>query len=91
VEVLAGNRPTSQLLSWTTDRVYRQVSARVAAAPELAGHARVRVCSVRVTTPSAAVAEVTVVTDDGVRSRAVALRLEAIRGRWLCTAVEPAW
>jgi hypothetical protein len=47
-----------------------------------------RVRSVRVTSPAPGIVEASAVVIGGERARAVALRLEVVRGRWLATAVE---
>jgi hypothetical protein len=44
--------------------------------------------SVRVTSPAPGVVEASAVVIGGERARAVALRLEVVRGRWLATAIE---
>jgi Family of unknown function (DUF6459) len=90
VEVLAGVRPASQLVRWTTAEVYDEISSRVLpvrAAVELIP-ARGVVSSVHVTEPADGVAEVCALVRRGARSTAVALRLEGLDGRWQCTALE---
>lgn len=94
VEVLAGDRPTSQLIRWTSEEVFDEVSARVL--PPAPGPARRSagppergvVRSVHVTEPSDGVAEVCALVRRGLRCTALALRLEGIDGRWQCTAIE---
>lgn len=88
VEVLAGDRPAGQLVRWTTSSVYEDVSARVVAAGYGATTARGVVRSVHVTEPADGVAEVAALVRRGMRSTAVALRLEGMDGRWQCTALE---
>jgi hypothetical protein len=44
--------------------------------------------SVRVTSPAPGVVEASADVIGGERARAVALRLEVVRGRWLATAIE---
>jgi uncharacterized protein DUF6459 len=94
VEVLAGDRPAGQLVRWTTEDVFDEVAYRVipprssrsrrnVPAPE-----RPVVRSVHVSEPGDGVAEVCALVRRGVRSTAVALRLEGIDGRWQCTAIE---
>lgn len=86
VEVLAGERPTSQLVRWTTRQVYDDLSGR---APRGAGSsARALVRSVHVTEPADGVAEVAALVRRGQRCSAVALRLEGLDGRWQCSALE---
>jgi uncharacterized protein DUF6459 len=90
VEVLAGDRPLSQLVRWTTAEVYDEVSARVVPSgpPGAPTPARALVRSVHVTEPSDGVAEVAASVRRGRRCTAVALRLEGMDGRWQCTALE---
>lgn len=93
-EVIGGDRPVSQLIRWTDEQVYLDVSRRVrilgvtstAATRSRANRPQVR--SVHICQPSDGVAEVAVHIRQGARSRAVAARLEVVRGRWLCTALE---
>ena len=88
VEVLAGDRPASQLVRWTTTEVYDQVVARVVPGPATTCPTRGVVRSVHVTEPVDGVAEVAALVRRGARSTAVALRLEGMDGRWQCTALE---
>ena len=87
LEVVAARRPGSQLSRWLTqetlDGLARRLPSRRAlptAAPALQ--------SVRVQHPRSGVAEVAVHGRLGDRSLPMALRLEALRTRWLCTALE---
>ena len=93
LEVAAGERPAGQLTRWVTRDIRETLARRGAAAlRHPAGKARApqcrRVRSVRVTTPAPGIVEASAVVIGGERARAVALRLEAVRGRWLATAVE---
>ncbi|WP_298460349.1 Rv3235 family protein [uncultured Cellulomonas sp.] len=91
VEGLRGARPLVQLVRWVSPEVYEELALRAelvlhAGAPTTTGRAgirRIRVCRI-----GARAAEATVVVDDGARVRAVAVRLEAHRGRWRATALE---
>jgi hypothetical protein len=90
LEVLAGERPASQVMRHVSLAVYADL---VAAPPRVAvGRARpasaATVVSVRVMEPDDGVAEVTAVTRRGRRHRALALRLEGQGGRWRCVALE---
>jgi Family of unknown function (DUF6459) len=93
VEVLAGDRPVQQLVRWTDARVYADLTRRVrvlglttsAAARQRTERSHVR--SVHVFQPRPDAAEVAAHVRHGSRSRAVAARLEADRGRWTCTAL----
>ncbi len=93
VDVLAGDRPATQLLRWTTDEVQASVRRRAAVAslqrPRARGpRQRARVRSVRVCEPVAGVAEASAVVSRDGRVVALALRLEARGTRWQCTALE---
>ena len=90
IEVLAGDRPATQLVRWTTMEVYDQLTGRVPGQPGVRAAASVRalVRSVHVSEPADGVAEVSALVRRGVRCTAVALRLEGMDGRWQCTAIE---
>ena len=94
VEVLGGDRPVSQLLRWTTARVYQDLDRRVRilgrTAPALQRRRTIRpqVRSVHVFQPQAGTAEVSVHVRHGHRSRAIAARLERRKGRWTCVALQ---
>jgi hypothetical protein len=90
VEVLAGMRPATQLVRWTTEEVYEQISSRVlpARGGDVEGPPRGVVRSLHVSEPADGVAEVCALVRRGTRSTAVALRLEGMDGRWQCTAIE---
>lgn len=94
VEVTTGDRGPSQLLRWTTTRVYAELQERCALlARTTPGDRRVRrlrsqVRSVHVYCPSPEAAEVSVHVRHGERSRAIAVRIELLEGRWCCTALE---
>jgi hypothetical protein len=84
LEVAAGERPPGQLTRWVTRDIRETLARRgKARAPQCR-----RVRSVRVTSPAPGVVEASAVVIGGERARAVALRLEVVRGRWLATAVE---
>lgn len=93
LEVIVGVRPVTQLRRWMSEDVYVQLRrtshhhrARQPAARRLPP--RVVVRSVRVCEPADGVAEVCAVVHDGIRHRALALRLEGSDGRWRCTVVQ---
>ncbi len=89
VEVLAGMRPATQLVRWTTAEVYEEISSRVLAhGCDAEGPPRGVVRSLHVSEPADGVAEVCALVRRGARSTAVALRLEGMDGRWQCTALE---
>lgn len=88
VETLHGQRPLQQLLRWTDDAVYEQLGHRLAGRSRPAVASRPRIRSIRVCSPTDGVAEASVVVQTGSRCRALALRLEGLDGRWLCTALD---
>ncbi len=93
VEAVGGDRPVTQLAGWVSHEVYDTVSALAAAVSRTsdselrARTERPRLLSVHVSRPAADTAEVCGHVRQGVRSRALALRLELHRGRWMCTAL----
>lgn len=89
IDVMVGQRPVSQLNSVTNAAVRADILRAVAALPMSTNATRVRlqVVSVRVTTPGPTVVEASAVIRGTQRSRAMALRLEGLDGRWLCTAL----
>ena len=92
IEVVSSDRPLSQLARWTKPEVFvdlGQRRERVARhrSPGQARAGRQQVASVHVWQPSREIAEVAARVTMGVRSRAIAARLEFERGRWLCTAL----
>jgi hypothetical protein len=94
VEVLGGDRPLSQLVRWTSHRVYAELErrlailARTSQAGSRARTIRPQVRSVHVFHPTPESAEVSVHVRHGQRSRAIAARLELVRGRWQCTVLQ---
>ena len=94
VEVIGGDRGPSQLLRWTTERVYAGLQERCALlAQTTPGDRRVRrlrsqVRSVHVFYPSAEAAEISIHVRHGERSRAIAARIELLEARWCCTALQ---
>ena len=94
LEVEAAERPVMQLGRWVAPDIYRRLDRRQQLQARQLGPRRARprrpeqVRSVHVCQPTPDVAEVSVVTSGGARCRALALRLEHRRGRWLCTALD---
>lgn len=88
VEILAGRRPAGQVLRWTDRDVFERIAASAPGRAERVGGSPVRVRRVRVSTSMDGTVEAVAVVDDGTRCRALALRLEALQRRWLCTALE---
>jgi Family of unknown function (DUF6459) len=97
VEIIAGDRPVSQLVRWSTRKVYVDLQRRAFLVAQAGGHqpgvARVQpvrphVQSVHVSFLSPTVAEASARVRYGARSRALAVRFEKRGDRWLCTAME---
>jgi hypothetical protein len=97
VEIVGGDRPASQLLRWTTGPVYADLHRRAILVARAGGHQpgvgrvqpiRPHVVSVHASFVSPTVAEASARVRYGARSRALALRFEKRRDRWLCTAME---
>lgn len=93
-EVLAGDRPISQLVRFTDDQVFHELNRRVrllglnSTAGSRGAKEKSAVRSVRVFMPQPSIAEVAAHVRHGERSRALAFRLEVRRNRWVCTALE---
>jgi hypothetical protein len=86
VEVLAARRPVGQVVRWVDPEIVERLRA---SAPVHARAGRpVRVRRVRVSTHMDGTVEAAVVVDDGTSCRALAIRLEALSRRWLCTALD---
>lgn len=88
LEVLVRRRPLLQLMPWTSEEVYEELTAWLYRCDSSRPSRRVEPAalrSIKVSEPADGVAEVTAVVRHGQRSRAVALRLEGIDGRWHCT------
>jgi len=98
VEVVGGLRPVSQLVRWTSREVFRDLERRTRLVQQAAttgpdalplrSTALAQVRSVHVSRPSPQVAEVSVHVRHGHRSRALAMRLDLVQDRWVCTALE---
>jgi hypothetical protein len=87
LEVQAGTRPPVQLARYLDERVYASVRRARRGTPG-AGDSSGRLRSVRVCEPDDGVVEATAVIERGGRSAAIALRLEGVGGRWVCTVFE---
>jgi hypothetical protein len=91
-EAVTGLRPTTQLVRWTSQEVFRDLDRRAQLVRRAAGptsrSVRPQVRSVHVCRPVDGTAEVSVHLRHGHRSRALALRLERRDDRWVCTALE---
>jgi hypothetical protein len=89
-ETLAGTRPARQLTPWTTEQTRQRIAEL---GPLLATGQRPRVRRIMTSAPSPGVIELTAVVGFGPRVRVLAVRLErvdSVRGRWRCTAIESA-
>jgi hypothetical protein len=88
-EVLAGARPASQLCGHATLPVIRMLERNTGRLGARTGEPRHRpiVGSVHIGEPRDGVIEACAVIDVGRRTRALALRLEAVGGQWRCTAI----
>lgn len=97
-EVAVGLRPAVQLVRWTNEDVYNRLARRgeVATRARRAGRlgsaqgpaGRPRVRSVRTCELRDGIVEASAVVGDAERTRAVALRLEGLDGRWRVTVLE---
>jgi hypothetical protein len=93
VEVVANERPLTQLARWTDSAVFAEIADRRKRVADRRAGARSRsgrqvVATVHICRPEPDVAEVAARVTGGNRSRAVAARLLYFRGRWLCTAID---
>lgn len=100
VEVYLGQRPASQLVRWTTTEVLSQLqySARVRAAHPSTSRrvqpgqvqriGRYSIASMRVVEPADGIVEATVILIGPARPIPLAIRLEGLDGRWICTVVD---
>lgn len=97
VEIVGGDRPASQLLRWTSPRVYDDLSRRALLVAAAGGHkpgqarvqpVRPKVVGVRTCFVTPEAVEAGVHVRYGQRSRAVAARFERREDRWVCTALE---
>jgi hypothetical protein len=93
-EVLAGVREVEQLARWTSEEVYRSLVVRASLAKRARSARGVpaprdihEIRSVHLYAPADGVYEATVTAAARARTRAVALRLEGIDGRWRVTAL----
>jgi hypothetical protein len=94
-EALQGRRPVGQLSRWVDERVLAALTVRLGLQVSRSGRsARVAaqrpavLRSVHLQFPRADVVEASAHVQLGCHSTALALRLEAWCGRWLCTALE---
>lgn len=93
VEVVACDRPVTQLVRWTTRAVYAEILRRQQNVARHRSDSSVRstrqhVATVRLCQPTPDSAEIAARVAFGGRSRAVAARLDRLNDRWLCTAIQ---
>ncbi len=93
-EVLAGVREVEQLARWTSEEVYRSLVVRASLAKRARSARGVpaprdvhEIRNVHLSSPADGVIEATVTAAARARTRAVAVRLEGIDGRWRVTAL----
>ncbi|GAA0226423.1 Rv3235 family protein [Cryptosporangium japonicum] len=89
LEVLSGRRPVRQLRPHLTEEAYERLSGRLHRASGASGHrprprTRIHVGRTLVCEPADGIAEITVLARVGSRTRAIAVRLEGLDGRWRC-------
>ncbi|MDU0344381.1 Rv3235 family protein [Microbacterium sp. KSW2-29] len=94
LEVLAGVREVEQLARWLSEEVYRSLVTRANLAARARSARRVparrdvhEIRSVHISSPADGVIEATVTASARTRTRAIALRLEGMDGRWRVTAL----
>ncbi|MBD8205459.1 3-hydroxyacyl-CoA dehydrogenase [Microbacterium sp. CFBP 8790] len=94
LEVLAGVREVEQLARWLSEEVYRSLSVRANLAARARSARRVaalrdvhEIRNVHLSQPADGVVEATVTAAARARTRAIALRLEGLDGRWRVTAL----
>ena len=94
LEVFAGVREVDQLARWLTEDAYRKLLTRAnlaARARSARGVPAIRpvhtLVSVRHSSPADGVVEAVVIVQGPARTRAVALRLEGMDGRWRATSL----
>lgn len=96
-DVVAGLRPASQLMRWSTSQVYADLGRRALLVARAGQHrpggrgggaARPRVTSVSPSFLDQNVVEVAVRVSYGHRSRALAARFEVRDGHWTCVALD---
>ena len=94
LEVLAGTREIEQLARWMTEDVYRALMTRASLATRARSARRMpaartqhAIVSLRQMSPADGVIEAVVIARGPARTRAVAIRLEGIDGRWRATSL----
>ncbi len=97
VEIVGGDRPVSQLLRWSSQRVYEDLARRAQLVARAGRHTpgqgrvqpvRPRVVGVHTCFLAGDTVEASAHVRYGERSRAVACRFVRRKDRWCCTALE---
>lgn len=91
VEIILGLRPLPQLRRWVVPGLYTELErtvARVRSAPAMRPRSAARPLAPHVRIVRPGVVEACVTVQAAGHHRAVALRLEEFRGRWLVTALD---
>ena len=83
LEIFAGVREVDQLARWLTEDAYRKLVTRA----NLAKRPVHQIVSVRHSSPADGIVEGVVIVRGPARTRAVALRLEGMDGRWRTTSL----
>ena len=92
IEVIASDRPLTQLVRWTSRSVYSDIAHRRDLVARHRGStglrpSRQQVATIRVCHPHPRSAEVAARVTVGARSRAIAARFDYQHDRWVCTAL----
>jgi hypothetical protein len=89
IEVMSGARPAPQVIRWTTPEVYSVVARRNATSRRRTTQARRAIVrKVRICEPARGVVEACAVVVDNGRVRAIAMRLNAVDGRWVVSQLQ---
>lgn len=90
LEVVLGGSGVETLTRWVAPELRESLAYQHSLARRTGQRSEpsVRIARIRVFRVSATAAEVSVVAQDGDRSRAIAMRLEDVAGRWLTTVLE---
>jgi len=94
IEILAGARELEQIARWVTDDVYRHLLKRVVLSSRarqvkgvVASRPAFAIGSMSICEPRDGVIESVVIVRGRARTRAVAIRLEGLDGRWRASAI----